>query len=80
MTSDEFFEQNKEKFDIVFIDGLHHSEQVYKDILNSLNILNEDGTIICHDMNPTEEFRQIVPRKLAIKTRKKTREDVGWVE
>ncbi len=79
MTSDEFFEQNKEKFDIVFIDGLHHSEQVYKDILNSLNILNEDGTIICHDMNPTEEFRQIVPRKLAIKTRKKLgRRGGGW--
>lgn len=79
MTSDEFFEQNNEKFDIVFVDGLHHAEQVYKDIVNSLDVLNEGGTIICHDMNPTEEFRQIVPRKLAIATRRKLgRRGGGW--
>jgi hypothetical protein len=63
MTSDEFFEQSNEKFDIVFVDGLHHSEQVYKDIINSLNILNEGGTIVCHDMNPQQELHQRVPRE-----------------
>ena len=26
MTSDEFFNKNKNKFDIVFIDGLHHGD------------------------------------------------------
>ena len=36
LTSDEFFKQNKDKFDVVFIDGLHWSEQVYKDIINKL--------------------------------------------
>lgn len=65
LTSDDFFSQNKEKFDIVFIDGLHWSEQVYKDIINSLNILNDGGYIICHDMNPHSEFIQRYPQPLA---------------
>lgn len=61
ITSDEFFEKNQEKFDVIFIDGLHHSNQVLRDILNSLDILNEGGYIVCHDMNPVEEEYQIVP-------------------
>ena len=64
LTSDEFFEQNKTKFDVIFIDGLHWSEQVYKDIVNSLNILNENGYIICHDMNPHSEFIQQYPQAI----------------
>lgn len=63
MTSDKFFEQNNETFDIIFIDGLHRREQVKKDILNSLDVLNENGTIICHDINPPSYETQVVPRK-----------------
>jgi hypothetical protein len=57
ITSDEFFKNlNKnEKFDIIFIDGLHISEQVDKDIENSLNVLNDNGTILLHDCNPIIE-------------------------
>jgi len=62
MTSDNFFKQNKEKFDIIFIDGLHHSDQVYKDILNSVFFLNINGTIIVHDCNPINYFTQLIPR------------------
>lgn len=62
LTSDDFFDQNEETFDIIFIDGLHWSEQVYKDITNSLKILNEGGYIICHDMNPHLEFIQRYPQ------------------
>lgn len=64
ITSDEFFKQNKETFDVIFIDGLHWSKQVYLDILNSLNILNKDGYIICHDMNPHNEFVQRYPEPM----------------
>lgn len=52
MTSDEFFAQNKEKFDIIFIDGLHEYRQVKKDIINSINALNNNGVIIMHDCLP----------------------------
>ncbi len=62
MTSDDFFKQNKEKFGVVFIDGLHWSEQVYKDILNSLDVLDDGGYVICHDMNPSSEFVQRYPQ------------------
>lgn len=62
MTSDEFFKQNKETYDIIFIDGLHHAGQVYKDILNALDILNEGGMIFCHDMLPEKEEQAAVPR------------------
>jgi len=61
MTSDEFFAQNEDNFDLIFIDGLHIHEQVYRDIVNSLDVLNLNGYIICHDMNPILEERQKTP-------------------
>jgi len=58
MTSDEFFFSIKDtmKWDIIFIDGYHEKEQVKRDILNSLKHLNDNGTIVCHDVNPKEEW------------------------
>jgi hypothetical protein len=61
LTSDAFFKQNQETFDVIFIDGLHVAEQVERDIINSLAVLNPGGYIVCHDMNPTEELMQRVP-------------------
>ena len=64
MTSDEFFEKNPNKnYDLIFIDGLHHAENVERDIRNSLNSLHPNGMVICHDMNPTTELMQRVPRE-----------------
>lgn len=57
LTSDEFFKQNNDKFDIIFIDGMHTDEQVTKDINNSLDALNEGGCIVMHDCNPADEHR-----------------------
>ena len=61
-TSDDFFRENNDKFDIVFIDGLHTYEQVKKDILNSVNFLNENGIILVHDCMPDSLGKQAVPR------------------
>ena len=62
MTSDQFFEQNKDKFDIIFIDGLHIYEQVIKDIFNSIKILNQDGIILVHDCLPRKLWYQTPTR------------------
>lgn len=56
-TSDDFFSKNRLKFDLIFIDGLHQHEQVYRDIINSLEVLNPGGSIVCHDMWPETEER-----------------------
>ena len=61
LTSDAFFAQNHETFDVIFIDGLHENEQVHRDVTNALAVLNEGGFIVCHDMNPWSEQAQRVP-------------------
>jgi hypothetical protein len=59
MTSDEFFEKHlMQEYDIVFVDGLHIFEQVYRDIVNSLKRLSPNGTIVVHDCNPITEITQ----------------------
>jgi hypothetical protein len=63
MTSDDFFNSNRDKFyDIIFIDGLHHSEQVDIDIENSLKQTNENGIVIIHDCNPPTLNHTLIPR------------------
>ena len=62
MTSDDFFKQNKEKFDCIFVDGLHHYDQVKKDIENSINCLNENGILLVHDCLPISISAQSIPR------------------
>lgn len=61
MTSDEFFALNNDRFDLVFIDGLHHADQAERDFVNALDALNDNGTIVVHDCNPTSEEWQLVP-------------------
>jgi SAM-dependent methyltransferase len=68
MTSDEFFAQNKATFDLIFIDGLHHADQVERDILNALQVLNENGSILVHDCNPTSREMQVIPRSQRVWT------------
>ena len=47
-TSDEFFENNVEIFDFIYIDGYHHSEYVYRDAENAFKF-SKPGTIIAFD-------------------------------
>ena len=61
-TSDQFFLENNDKFDIIFIDGLHTYKQVKKDILNSVKCLNQNGIILVHDCMPDSLGKQAVPR------------------
>ena len=65
ISSDEFFDLIRGhdiKYDMIFIDGLHHSDQVDTDIKNSLNHITDTGFIILHDCNPLDYHMQLVPR------------------
>jgi hypothetical protein len=75
MTSDEFFYSfitrgemykdkiwEKNKFDLIFIDGLHTAEQVQKDFENALRVLSPEGFIVLHDLLPETYERTLVPR------------------
>tara|TARA_Y100000361_G_C11067348_1_gene293725 strand:- start:9 stop:632 length:624 start_codon:yes stop_codon:yes gene_type:complete len=65
ISSDRFFEllEGEDiKYDLIFIDGLHYSQQVKKDIENSLKHLQPHGMIMLHDCNPQTYESQVVPR------------------
>ena len=40
----------KDKFDLIWVDGAHGNPIVTIDIINSLNILNAEGLIMCDDV------------------------------
>ena len=63
MTTDIFFSKNNLKFDVIFIDGLHHYKQCQKDCINSLKYLNPQGIILLHDLLPKNSFEELVPQK-----------------
>jgi glycosyltransferase involved in cell wall biosynthesis len=71
MTSDAYFAANRarppqerDRFDLVLVDGLHEWEQVLRDVDNALDCLLPGGTIVLHDCMPFEERQQVVPRPL----------------
>jgi len=64
LTSDDFFEANKKIFDVIFIDGMHQSEYVLKDMNNSIECLSENGIIFMDDILPTSYNEQLkIPNK-----------------
>lgn len=65
-TSDEFFSAMPEMhpiYDLIFIDGLHHADQVKRDFENSLRCLSDKGFIVIHDVLPENEQGTLVPRQ-----------------
>lgn len=65
-TSDFFFAElapKVGKFDIIFIDGDHRAEQVYREVKASLPLLSEKGVLVLHDCNPHTEAMQEVPHR-----------------
>ena len=70
-TSDEYFDEKyfedlktdkNNYWDLIFIDGLHHADQVRRDFENSLKCLSDNGFIVIHDTLPTDERYTHVPR------------------
>lgn len=60
VTSDIFFQDSRETFDLIFIDGDHSFNQCAKDVNNALLALNPGGCVVMHDcipLNKTEAAR-----------------------
>jgi hypothetical protein len=77
-SSDEYFERHAagEKFDVIFLDGLHTFEQTLRDLLNSIDHLRDGGTILLDDVYPhtyaaslpTQELSNAFRERRGIKT------------
>jgi predicted O-methyltransferase YrrM len=49
ITSDSFFEINTKKYDFIYIDGSHEPEFITRDMINSFNVLEENGIMWMDD-------------------------------
>jgi len=58
---DDFFECCQEKYDLIFIDGVHTDVQASKDIINALRFLREGGIVVIHDCMPPDAWHQREP-------------------
>lgn len=55
-TSDDYFASiatQETEFDVIYLDGLHTSEQTIRDLVNSISFLNSHGVIIIDDVFPS---------------------------
>ena len=58
--SDDVIEINEnDKFDAIFIDGMHQSEFVLKDINNSIKCLKKEGRLFIDDILPSNQNEQL---------------------
>ena len=63
MTSDSFFAAHQDdRFDVVFIDGLHIYDQVRRDIAHALRLTRLGGFVAVHDMIPRDWIEEHVPK------------------
>lgn len=65
LTSDAFFtiaRAYKMLVDLTWIDGLHHEEQVMRDIMNAWDVTRPGGIIAIHDTNPPTVDTTCIPR------------------
>lgn len=49
--SDQFFTQNKQMFDVVYVDGEHQSPYVDGDIQSAIRVCNLRGVVLLHDID-----------------------------
>ena len=60
ITSDMYFDllDDDVKFDLIYVDGLHHWETALRDIDNAVKHLSKDGVIVVDDIAPRREEHQ----------------------
>lgn len=76
ITSDEYFGGvigTDEKFDVIFLDGLHTFEQTLRDLINALDHLQPDGVIVIDDVRPPTYLASLADREKYFEVR-------AWLE
>lgn len=74
MDSNKFFASltKDELFDVIFLDGLHVSEQLLYDFCNSIMHIREDSWILIDDVIPRDTISAIEDQKKSLSLRKQT--------
>jgi hypothetical protein len=65
-TSDDFFGRiasPKTAFDVIYLDGLHTSEQTIRDLINAMSFLKPNGVIIIDDVFPCSYLASLPNRR-----------------
>lgn len=72
VTSDEYSisHAKNEKFDIIFLDGLHTFEQTFRDLCNSLFHCHDRTIWMVDDTYPNDVYSTIIPARKAMQFRK----------
>jgi predicted O-methyltransferase YrrM len=70
-TSDEFFEKHprSEKFDLIFLDGLHVFGQTLRDFRNAIEVAHEGTVFLIDDVVPMDEFSALPDQRGARQAR-----------
>lgn len=69
--SDTFFSNNiGPYFDLIYLDGLHHFRQTWRDIHNATRVISPKGIILIDDVVPVDKFSALTPESHALLTRK----------
>lgn len=73
-TSDDFFARLDSgiRFDLVYLDGLHHWQQTYRDFLNGMDHALPHTVFLIDDVVPTDEFSSWPDQDAAIAGRRAT--------
>jgi hypothetical protein len=82
LNSDEFFHQinDTRKYDFIFLDGLHEINQLIRDLVNCIKIINQNSWILIDDVVPFDSISAINDLEVSKNMRKLSNspEFIGW--
>lgn len=82
VTSDVYFGDVidlSERFDVIYIDGLHTAEQTLRDFTNALNYVTPAGVIIIDDVVPSTYTASLREQRQSRQVRLATNAPRGWM-
>lgn len=82
-TSDDYFARiatRQTAFDVIYLDGLHTSEQTIRDLINAISFLKPNGVIIIDDVFPCSYLASLHNRRETTLIRQATGDTAGaWM-